>query len=130
MLTIIIVDDQAATRRGLRMRLGLETDLCIIGEAEDGETAKRLVAELKPDVVVMDVAMPDMDGICATNILRERVPGSRVVILTMHDDPITRARAEEAGAVACVGKGEGDLVLLKAIREAARTNPCPQVKRN
>lgn len=120
MFTVILVDDRAATRRGLRMRLGLESDLCIIGEAEDAETAIRLVAERKPDVIVMDVAMPGMDGICATDILQARVPGSRVVILTLHDDPVTRARAGAAGAVAFVGKSEGDAALLAAIRGTAQ----------
>jgi DNA-binding NarL/FixJ family response regulator len=120
MTTLLLVDDQPAIRQGLRMRLGLEPELDVVGEAENGEVAVELAVRLHPDVVVMDVEMSPMDGITATQTLREVCPGSAVVVLSLHDDAITRARAQAAGASAFVAKQEKDEVLLNAIRRAAQ----------
>ena len=119
MISVLIVDDQPATRSGLRMLLSLQPDLAVIGEAADGTEAVAQAVAVPPDVVVMDVAMPSLDGINATAALRARLPRSAVVILTLYDDPATRARARAAGAAAIVGKHEGDGPLLAAIRSAA-----------
>ena len=101
------------------MRLDLEPGLRVVGEAENGERALALAMQLHPDVVVMDVEMQPMDGIAATAALRTACPDCAVVILSLHDDNTTRARAEAAGAVAFVAKQEKDEVLLDAIRRAA-----------
>ena len=100
------------------MRLGLEDDLTIVGEAGDADSALVGITQLRPDVVVMDVAMPGVDGISAATELRARMPGLAVVMLSLHDDPTTRQAAADAGAVAFVGKQEPDEALLSAIRSA------------
>jgi DNA-binding NarL/FixJ family response regulator len=119
MITLLLVDDVPAVRRGLKMRLTLEPDLEIVGEAGNGAEAITLTSVLHPDVVVMDVEMPGMDGVMATETLRSVEPRSRVITLSLHDDALTRARARSAGALAFVAKHEPVDILLAAIRRAA-----------
>lgn len=107
---------------GVRMRLALEPDLTVIGEASDGRAALALIPELRPDVVLMDVAMPGMDGLTATAALREVAPASAVVILSLYDNVAMRAQARVAGAASFVAKHDGAVSLLAAIREAAQTS--------
>lgn len=120
LVRLLLVDDQATVRQGLRMLLALEPDLAIVGEAVTGADACRLARKLAPDVVVMDVEMPVMDGIAATRCLRETMPEVGVVMLTIHSDSETRIRAKDAGAFALVEKKGAVEVLLARIREAAR----------
>jgi DNA-binding NarL/FixJ family response regulator len=120
MIRLLLVDDQSTVRRGLVMRLHMEPDIQIVGEASTGREALRLARDLKPDVVLMDVEMPEMDGIEATAALRLAVSQSAVVILSIHDDAQTRGRAQAAGAVAFVEKRGATDSLLAAIRQAAR----------
>ena len=120
MIRLLLVDDQPAVRRGLRIRLHLEPDIQIVGEASTGGEALSMVQALSPDVVLMDVEMPEMDGIEATAALRMADPRSAVVILSIHDDMQTRARAQAAGAVAFVEKRGATDRLLAAIRQAAQ----------
>jgi DNA-binding NarL/FixJ family response regulator len=101
------------------MRLGLESDIVVVGEAVDGESAVAGAEACAPDVVVMDVKMPGLDGIAATVMLRQRGVACAVVILSLHDSEAIRVRARVAGAVAFVGKHEFDGPLLAAIRRAA-----------
>ena len=101
---LLIAEDTMNVRYGLRMRLGLEDDFVILGKAADGRAAIELSVALHPDVVVMDVVMPGLDGISATRILQSEAPGSKVVILSLHDDQSIRAAALEAGAFAFVPK--------------------------
>ena len=120
MIRLLLVDDQPTVRRGLLMRLHLEPDIQIVGEASTGREALRLAQSLAPDVVLMDVEMPEMDGIEATAALRLAVSQSAVVILSIHDDAQTRGRAQAAGAVAFVEKRGATDSLLAAIRQAAQ----------
>jgi DNA-binding NarL/FixJ family response regulator len=118
-LRLLLVDDRPSVRRGLRIWLALEPDLEVVGEAADGAEAISLTQALRPDVVLMDIEMPGVDGISATAALRSVVPQSAVVILTLHDDAATRARAQEAGAAAFVAKHLMEETLLAEIRRAA-----------
>ena len=97
-ITIVVVDDHPVVRNGLVALLRTIPGLDVVGEASDGDAAVRVVAEHEPDVVLMDVRMPGMDGIEATRRIREQTPGCRVLILTMHDDDATVFTAMKAGA--------------------------------
>ncbi len=119
MITVLLVDDQPGVRRGLRMRLAVEPDLRVVGEAEDGEAAVTLAAALCPDVVLMDVKMPRLDGIDATTAVRRVAPRSAVIMLSLYGDRLTQARAQAAGAAAFIEKQAGEPALVTAIRQAA-----------
>jgi DNA-binding NarL/FixJ family response regulator len=118
MIRLILVDDQATVRQGLKMRLLLEPDIIVVGEASSGKEALELVQQLCPDVVLMDIEMPDMDGITATTSLQNIVPQSVTVMLSIHSDNVTRALAKTAGAKAFVEKHGSAEELLSAIRQA------------
>ena len=120
MIRLLLVDDQPAVLRGLRARFYLEPDLQMVGEANTGREGLTLAQTLLPDVVVMDIEMPGMDGIEATAALHTFVPQSAVVILSIHTDRQTHVRAQEAGAVAFVEKRGTSDTLLVAIRQAAK----------
>ncbi len=120
MIRLLLVDDQPAVRRGLGMRLVLEPDMLVVGEASTGREALTLAQKLSPDVVLMDVEMPGMDGIETTAALRATASQSAVVMLSIHDDKLTRTRAQAAGAVAFVEKRGTTENLLAAIRQAAQ----------
>jgi DNA-binding NarL/FixJ family response regulator len=118
MIRVLLVDDQPAVRHGLAIRLHLEPDIQIVGEASTGREALALAQILMPDVVLMDLLMPGMDGIEATAALRQVVPQSAVVIISISNDVQTRGRAQAAGAVAFVEKRGATDTLLAAIRLA------------
>ncbi len=118
-IKVLLVDDQPNVRRGLRMRLALEPDITVVGEAGDGVAALELARKLHPNVVVMDLEMPTMDGITATQKLRDLDPDIAIVILSMYGDASTTARARAAGAAAIVEKRQSEQELLTAIRSAA-----------
>ena len=120
MIRLLLVDDQPTVRRGLGLRLHLEPDMQVVGEAGNGKEALSLAQALSPDVVLMDVEMPEMDGIEATAALSAALSTSAVVILSIHDDAQIRGRAQAAGAVAFVEKRGATDSLLAAIRQAAR----------
>jgi DNA-binding NarL/FixJ family response regulator len=101
------------------MLLGLEPDISVVGEAADGAAAVDLAGLLSPEVVLMDVNLPVLDGIAATRELTARVPQAAVVIHSLHDDQGTIERALRAGATAFVAKQQMDGDLLGAIRMAA-----------
>ena len=117
MITVLLVDDQRAVRGALRMQLELEPDLRVVGEAGSVTQALELAAELQPDIVVMDVELPDRNGIEAIPALRAL--GSRTVILTMHDEAAVREQANRAGAAGFVAKFEPPAKLLEVIRLVA-----------
>jgi DNA-binding NarL/FixJ family response regulator len=119
----LLVDDQPSVRQGLKMRMELEPDLTVVGEAANGLEAIGLAQRLGPDVAVMDVAMPKMDGITATRRLRELAPFVSVVMLSIHGDSATRMEAREAGAAAFVEKQASVEELLAEIRRAVEEQP-------
>ena len=115
---VLIVDDHTMLREGLRRSLEME-GLSVVGEASDGLEGVRVALLLKPDVVLMDVTMPAMDGIEATKTLREQLPGVQVVMLTMHDDADLVQRALRAGAAGYVVKDSSSAEVADAVRMAA-----------
>jgi DNA-binding NarL/FixJ family response regulator len=120
MIRLLLVDDQPSVRQGLRMRLTVEPDMTVVGEASTGREALILVQQLAPDIVLMDVQMPEMDGIAATAEMRASTPQSAVVMLSISDDVSTRARAQAAGAAAFVHKSGAIELLVATIRQAAQ----------
>ena len=120
MIHVLIVDDLPMVRRGLRMQLTLKPDIDVVGEAASGEEALSLVQQLQPDVVLMDLKMPGMDGLTATRVMQAISPRSAVVILSLYDDAHLKTEARAAGAVAFVGKHEEIDILLAAIRQCAK----------
>ena len=118
MITLLLVDDEPMVLYGLRMWLERVADIMVVGEASNGAEAIALAQALHPDVVLMDISMPTIDGIAATEALSALVPHSVVILHSLYDDVTMRARAHAAGAATLVGKHEGVKALLAAIREA------------
>ena len=117
---ILLVDDHRIIRTALAAALQSMPDCDIVGEAADGEEAVEAALRLCPDVIVMDISMPKLDGIEATRRIVPRLPGVRVIGLSMHESREIRERMLSAGAVAYIPKG-GDLsLLITAIRDAGK----------
>ncbi len=113
---VLIVDDVPQVRRELRTLLPLLDAIDIVGEAANGQDAIELASTLQPDVVLMDVDMPVMDGLTAAQAIKQRCPASRVIMLTIHSDEAVRAQARWAGADDFVDKGAPLTTLLQAIQ--------------
>lgn len=120
---LLIVDDHAVVRQGLRLFLDLQPDLEIVGEAADGHEAIAQALELSPDVLLMDVEMPKLDGIRATEVLREQAPGVRVLMLSSFDDENRVLPALRAGAAGYLLKNTDPDELVAAIRAVSRGEP-------
>jgi len=118
-IQILLVDDHAVVRQGLKMFLELDADLKIIGEAENGEQAIHLVADLKPDVVLMDLLMPVLDGIKATAVIRRDYPETEVIALTSVLEDASIMAAMRAGAIGYLLKDTQADELCRAIKAAA-----------
>lgn len=116
MITVLLVDDQRLVRAGLRMLIEDTTDLAVIGEAADGVEAVRRFAELAPDLVVMDLRMPGLDGVAATRQILAMAPRAKVLVLTTFDDDDHLFPALAAGAAGYFVKDTDPAVLLDAIR--------------
>jgi DNA-binding NarL/FixJ family response regulator len=116
MISILLVDDQQLIRQGLRALLELESDLQIVGEAENGEAAIAQVEKLQPDVVLMDVRMPVMDGVAATQQICQRFPTVNILILTTFDDQSYVATAIQNGAKGYLLKDTPSEEIAAAIR--------------
>jgi NarL family two-component system response regulator YdfI len=120
MIRVLIADDHLVVREGLRAILGTAPDLTLVGEAADGAEAVRLAGELSPDVVLMDLRMPGVDGIEAIRQIKTRYLEVEIVILTTYDDDQYIVRGLRAGARGYLLKDAGRKVLFEAIRAAAR----------
>lgn len=115
-IRIVLVDDHAVLRAGLTALLNAETDMEVVGEAGDGAESLRVVADLQPDVVLLDINMPTMSGLEALAELRKIAPKSRLLILTMHDDQTYLRQVLAQGGAGYVLKQAADSELLTAIR--------------
>ena len=118
-IKILLADDHLVVRMGLAAIISFEKDLKLVGEASDGEEAVRKAAELRPDVIVMDLMMPLLDGASATERIRAANPGAKVLVLTTFGGSEEMKRALEAGAAGALVKGAQKKDLLSAIRRIA-----------
>jgi NarL family two-component system response regulator LiaR len=123
MIRLMLVDDHKMVREGLKMYLSTEDDIEVVGEAADGAAGAKLAAELKPDVILMDLVMPGTDGIEGTRLCREASPGSRVIALTSMPDDELVMPAIRAGALSYLLKDVSAEELAQAIRSAAAGKP-------
>lgn len=120
MIYLLIVADQPSVRKGLKMRLAAEIDFSVIGEASDSAVALELAQSLCPDIVLIDMDMPSMDGIALTSDLHRVCPQASVIVLSIQDDVSTCAQAQNAGAAAFIVKSMPGDVLLSTIRQFAQ----------
>lgn len=116
MIKVLLVDDQSLIRRGLKALLSFEVDFQIVGEADNGEIAIHQVEVLQPDVVLMDIRMPIMDGVAATREISQRFPQAKVLVLTTFDDDEYVTQALQYGAVGYLLKDTPPEELAQAIR--------------
>ncbi len=120
MIRVMLVDDQALFREGLRTLLSIRPDLEVVGEAENGREAIDLAAKLHPDVILMDLRMPVLNGVAATRQLQQEQPNSKVIVLTTFDDDEYIFDGLRAGAVGYLLKDVSSDKLVEAIRAAGR----------
>ena len=116
---IVLADDHTIVRQGLRKLLEEQPEWEVVAEAGDGREAVRLAEQYRPDVVIVDVAMPLLNGIEATRQITKRVPETRVLVLSMHADEVYVSQILQAGATGYLLKDSADVDLVKAVGEAA-----------
>jgi len=116
MIRILIVDDQALVRQGLASLLSLEADFQIVGEAGNGDQAVSMAESLEPDMVLMDIRMPGRDGVAATRIIHEKMPATKILVLTTFDDDEYIVQAMHAGAAGYLLKDTPTDQLASTIR--------------
>lgn len=123
MIRVLIAEDHHLVREAIHVLLERAEDIAVVGEASDGQEAIEQVSELQPDVLVIDISMPKMNGILATEAVRRQNPSTQVVILSIHSRKTIVRQALQAGALGYILKGSVSQELLKAIRSAAQ-NEC------
>jgi DNA-binding NarL/FixJ family response regulator len=130
-ITVLLVDDHALVRRGFRRMLEDDAEISVVGEASDGEEAVRLALELKPKVIVMDCAMPELNGIEATRKILKKLANAEILMLSMHSEETLVNQAMDAGARGYILKNAMDLDLVSAVKSVAAglTVLDPQVSR-
>jgi DNA-binding NarL/FixJ family response regulator len=116
MIKVLVVDDHGVVRDGLRVLLEAQDDMCVVGVAADGREAMKQVLRLRPNVVVMDIAMPELNGIEATLQMREACPEAEVLILSMHSSTEHIFRALQAGARGYLLKDSAGTEVVEAVR--------------
>ena len=116
---VVLVDDHAVVRAGIKLLIELTERYKVVGEASSGEAAIKRVAALEPDLVVMDIRMPGMDGIAATRRIVQRQPAVRVLVLTAYDEPEYLEAVIEAGAMGCLSKRRARSDLISALDTVA-----------
>jgi len=121
-IRILIADDHGVLRAGLRALLNAEPDFQVVGEAADGHAAARLAEELHPDVALLDLSMPGLDGIQVTRQLKQTLPGTRTLILTVHEDEGLLREAIKAGASGYIVKRAVEAELISAIHAISSGN--------
>ena len=114
-LNVLLADDHKLLRAGLKLLLQRNPDLTVVGEAADGEQTLQLFQQLEPDLLLLDLSMPKMDGLDCLREIKSRWPGAKVIVLTMHEDENYIKQAMQAGAAAYVHKSAADTDLFKAI---------------
>ncbi len=127
---VLLADDHKILRQGLISLLQFETDIEVVGEAADGKEAVELARQIKPDVIIMDINMPVMDGVEATEIIVSELPSTKVIGLTMHVAPDVATGLLKAGAVGCLTKGGPSEDLISAIRSCCRGGIPPGLTRS
>jgi DNA-binding NarL/FixJ family response regulator len=120
---ILLADDHELVRKGLRLLLERQADLEVVGEAGDGREAVRLAEQLTPDLVIMDIAMPQLNGLDAAAQILRREPRIQVIFLSMHSDEAYLARALNAGAKGYLLKDSAEADLLRAVETVAQGRP-------
>lgn len=123
---VLIADDDPLVRAGLKMILGGAADIRVVGEVGDGTEVADAVDEHRPDVVLMDIRMPNLDGIAATELLRQRESGPEVVILTTFPGDDNAARAKRAGAIRFLLKSAPPAEIVQAVRAASSAARSPR----
>jgi DNA-binding NarL/FixJ family response regulator len=121
-ITVLIVDDHTIVRQGLRHLLETAPDIQVLAEAENGREALQQAAKLLPDVILLDLAMPELHGIDAARLISKKVPSAKVLILSMYSESREVHAAIEAGAIGFVMKQTAANELFKAIRETSKGN--------
>jgi len=116
---ILLIDDHAVVRSGLRLLIEQEPDFVVVGEAENAEIGIRMALDLHPDVTIMDITLPDVDGIIATRRILDEWPDARVLALTMHDESGFLVPFLEAGGIGYLRKSAVDRQLVQAIRRVS-----------